>query len=75
MAVKYVVCTSTAQALELYEAGLLWVNQDSSKERAYTNWHPASQCHKLYCKNIDLGVRNTEPHMYWCTDFAYALED
>ena len=75
MGIRFIQCTTTAQADELLDAGLLWVNQDSSQERMFPEWQIAHQHHRMYTGQIDSQLNGGDPNKYWCTDFAYALED
>ena len=47
MGIRFIQCTTTAQADELLDAGLLWVNQDSSQERMFPEWQIAHQHHRM----------------------------
>lgn len=76
MAIRFIQCTTTAQAQELLDAGLLWVNQDRNRNRSQetAKWEPAISAHTWYLVRIDTNYKGT-PGEYWGNDFAYALED
>ncbi len=71
----FVPVESEAQALELYEAGLLWLNYSSQWPRPEDTWKVATDNDAIPCY-IELAFRNTpHPTQYLPPDFAYYLED
>lgn len=75
MAVRYKVCTSTAQALELLEAGLLWKNVDMSDDRSEEEWVVAQESMVYFLHVIDTPPVYRNTSAYLPEDFAYAVED
>ncbi len=76
MATRFVPCTSAEQALELFEAGLLWVNQ-SSRQPRHGQWEPAYSRWNHIPKEIAYAFehRKCADEGWYMEDFAYVEED
>ncbi len=76
MTTTYVNPDTYEQALELFHAGLLYMNQDTSCSRCAPHWQPARKHLMQYLENIYApGFEPVDEYQYVKADIGYLVED